>query len=313
MSSKRFSIDLFLLNLRGLVSVFFLCIISPIALGKTYLLPTQGDVIGQMQTAVVKPGDTLPQVARNYDMGYTELTEANPGIDPNKLTPGTVLLIPSQFILPNAPRDGMVVNLAEMRLYYYPKGIGQVVTFPMGIGREGENTPIGIMKVIEHRTNPTWYAPESIRQMRATQGVFLPKVVPPGPDNPLGNYALRLSNPTYLIHGTNDPLGGIGRRSSSGCLRLYPEDIEGLFKMIPNGTNVYIVNEPYKVGWSQNKLYLESHVALNGKDDQALDDKAEIRNIVQLATNNRNVQIDWNKALSITQETQGMPQEIGHF
>jgi L,D-transpeptidase ErfK/SrfK len=300
-------------SLRIFAGVLFLTTTSLTALAQTYALPAQGDVVGRVQTAVVKTGETLPQVARNFDMGYTELTEANPSVDPDKLVPGTVLVIPSQYILPNTPREGLVVNLAEMRLFYYPKGGREVVTYPMGIGREGENTVIGVFKVIQHIPNPPWYAPESIRQSRAAQGVFIPKVTPPGPDNPLGKFAMRLSKPTYLIHGTNDPLGGIGRRSSSGCMRLYPEDIESLFKMVANGTNVYIINEPYKVGWNQNELYLESHIALQAEDDQALDDKAQIRNLVQLAVKDKDVQVDWKKALDISQEVQGIPQAIGRY
>ena len=284
------------------------------AQAQTFPLPSQGDVVGQIKTTVVQQGDSLAQIARNYDMGYADLAEANPGVDPEQLIPGSVLIIPNQFILPNAPRDGLVVNLAEMRLYFYPKGRREVVTHPIGIGREGEDTPIGVLKIIEHINKPTWYVPESIRQMRAEQGVELPKVVPPGPENPLGNYAMRLSRPTYLIHGTNDPLGGIGRRSSSGCLRLYPEDIATLFHQVTNGTPVYIVNEPYKAGWSAaGELYLESHVALQAETDQALDQSVLIRNVVNLAVKNRNIEVDWNKALDITQEVQGIPQAIGRL
>lgn len=269
----------------------------------------QGDVIGHIKTAVVKPGDTLAQIARNYDMGYTEMIEANPGVDPDHLQPGTVVVIPSQFILPNAPRNGIVVNLAEMRLYHYQNG--RVSTYPMGIGREGEDTPIGVLRVIQHIPNPTWTVPESIRKMRAEQGVYLPESVPPGPENPLGNYAMRLSNYTYLIHGTNDPLGGIGRRSSSGCLRMYPEDIQVLYREVSNGTNVYIVNEPYKAGWSQGRLYLESHISLTDEEGQGVKDADQIRNVVQIATRDRRANVNWNQVMTISSETQGLPQQIG--
>jgi L,D-transpeptidase ErfK/SrfK len=290
----------------------WLSIVAMNSQAKTFPLPAHGDVVGQIQTVVIKSGDTLAQVARDYDMGYVELVEANPGVDPENLEPGTVLVLPSLYILPNAPREGLVVNLAEMRLYFYPRGSRQVITHPMGIGREGEDTPIGVLQIIEHITKPTWHVPESIRQMRAAQGVQLPKSVPPGPENPLGEYAMRLSKPTYLIHGTNDPLGGIGRRSSSGCLRLYPEDIQTLFQQVANGTHVYIVNEPYKAGWtSSGELYLESHVALQSENDQALDQSELIRNVVNLALKNRSAQVDWNKAFEITREVQGIPQGIG--
>lgn len=277
------------------------------ATAQTYPL-TQDDVIGRPKTTVVKPGESLAQIARNYDMGYVEMEEANPSIDPDHLQPGTVLIIPSQFVLPDAPRNGIVVNLAEMRLYYYSNG--QVATYPIGIGREAEDTPVGTLRVIEHTHYPTWVVPESIRKLRAEEGVYLPRSVPPGPENPLGNYRMRLSNYTYLIHGTNEPLGGIGRRSSSGCVRLYPEDIEVLYHAVSNGTNVYIVDEPYKAGWSQGKLYLESHIALTD-ENQGVDDAAQIRSVVQLATKSRNAQIDWEKTLTISKETQGLPQVIG--
>ncbi len=273
------------------------------------------DVVGQLQTTVVKSGDTLAQVARDHDMGYVEMEEANPGIDdPDRpLTPGTVLVIPSQFILPNAPHRGIVVNLAEMRLYYYSGN--QVITHPIGIGREGEDTPVSVLKIIEHIPNPTWYVPDSIRKMRAAQGVFLPRSVPPGPDNPLGNYAMRLSTPpkggNYLMHGTNDPLGGIGRRSSSGCMRMYPEDIKTLYNLVQNGTPVYVVNEPYKAGWSsQGDLYLESHIPLNGGDDQVQKDAGRIRQIVEQAAKGKNLNVNWDTIQTISEETQGLPQVI---
>lgn len=290
----------------SIIFILGLFIYSTQITAQTYTM--QGDLIGQVKTVIVKPGDNLAQIARNYDMGYVEMKEANPGIDPDHLQPGTAIIIPSQFVLPNAPHDGLVVNLAEMRLYYYTGG--QVSTYPIGIGREGEDTPVGVLRIIQHIPNPTWTVPEAIRKLRAEEGVYLPKSVPPGPENPLGDYAMRLSNITYLIHGTNDPLGGIGRRSSSGCLRMYPEDIQVLYKRAPNGTNVYIVNEPYKAGWSQGRLYLESHIALTDQD-QGVDDVDQIRSVVQSVINGRNAQVDWNKALAISSETQGLPQVIG--
>lgn len=269
-----------------------------------------GDLVGKPKTATVKTGDSLAQIARDYDMGYTEMEEANPGVDPDHLIPGTVVVIPSRFVLPNTPHSGLVINLAEMRLYYYP-GNGMVYTHPMGIGREGEDTVVGVFKVIEHIPNPTWTATETMRELRAKEGVILPKSVPPGPDNPMGQFAMRLSKPTYLIHGTNDPLGGIGRRSSSGCMRLYPEDIKALFSMVPNSTTVYIINEPYKAGWSKGQLYLESHASLSNEDDQAVQDAVQIRNVVQNAARSRTADIDWDLVNIVAGETQGIPQAVG--
>ncbi len=284
-----------------------LCTYAAQADAQTYPL-TQDDVVGSIKAVIVKPGDTLAQLARDYDMGYMEMKEANPGIDADHLQPGTVLVIPSRFLLPNAPHNGIVINLAEMRLYYYSNG--QVTTHPIGVGREGEETPTTVLRVIEHIPNPVWTVPESIRKLRAEEGVYLPRSVPHGPENPLGNFAMRLSNYTYLIHGTNEPLGGIGRRSSSGCVRMYPEDIENLYHAVPNGANVHVINAPYKAGWAQGKLYLESHIAL-ADVDQGVDDTGQIRSVVELATRTRKAMVDWNKTLAISSETQGLPQVIG--
>lgn len=282
----------------------------------TFALPAQGDVVGHVKTAVAKEGDTLAQIARDYDMGYSELVEANPGINPDYHIPaGTAIVIPSQFVLPQAPRDGIIINLAEMRLYYYPKKGGTVSTYPIGIGREGQDaTPQGVLRVIQHIPHPTWYSPESVRIERAKEGIVIPKVVPPGPENPLGDYAMRLSSPTYLIHGTNDPLGGIGRRSSGGCIRMYPEDIDPLFHMTPNGTDVYIMNNPYKAGWMNGRLYLESHVALEDKTDQAQEDAEQIKKVVNIALKSHpDAQVNWNQVMDISGETQGLPQVVGRL
>ncbi len=283
------------------------------AQANSFPLPAQGDVVGHLEVAIAKNGDSFSQIARDHDLGYIELAEANPGVDPNHIAAGTVLIVPNQFILPNSPRQGLVINLAEMRLYFYPANTGTVITHPLGIGRGGEDTPVSVMKVIEHIPNPTWTATKTMRELRAKEGVILPKSVPPGPDNPLGKFAMRLSSPTYLIHGTNDPLGGVGRRSSSGCMRLYPEDIEALYHQVKNGTPVYIVNQPYKVGWFENQLYIESHVALESNIEQGHTDIENIKNLINDATRNKSVQIAWDKAIQIASETQGWPQAIGEL
>jgi len=295
-------------------SSFFLVVGSCFtdAQAKSFPLPAQGDVVGQLEVAIAKEGENFAQIARDHDLGYTALAEANPKVDPNHIAAGTALVIPNQFILPNAPRQGLVINLAEMRLYYYP-GTGTVITHPLGIGREGEGTPVGVMKVIEHVANPTWTPTEDMRKLRAKEGVILPKSMPPGPDNPMGKFKMRLSSPTYLIHGTNDPLGGIGRRSSSGCMRLYPEDIEALYHQVKNGTPVYTVNQPYKVGWSENQLYIESHATIEENVQQGQSDIDSIRNVVNQGVHNKPVQIAWNKVAEIASETQGWPQPIGEL
>lgn len=283
------------------------------AQAKSFVLPTQGDMVGQLETATVKQEDNFAQIARDHDLGYTELAEANPGVDPDNMTVGTALVIPNQFILPNAPREGLVINLAEMRLYFYPKDTDTVTTYPIGIGREGEGTPEGMMTIIEHVANPTWTPTENMRKLRAEEGIILPKSLPPGPDNPLGKFKMRLSNPTYLIHGTNDPLGGIGRRSSSGCMRLYPEDIEALYHQAKNGTHVYIVNQPYKAGWFENQLYIESHVRIEDNIQQGRQDVDKISKVINEKIHNKAAHIVWDRAIEIASETQGWPQLIGEL
>jgi L,D-transpeptidase ErfK/SrfK len=296
-------------TLTVLVTLLF----SSIATARTFPLPANGgNVVGQAKTMTVGPGSNFAQIARDHDLGYMELKEANPGVDLDNPEAGTILLLPMQYILPNAPRQGIVLNLAEMRLYYYPPGRNEVTTYPVGIGREGEDTIIGNFSIIEKREKPVWRATEFMRKMRAAEGVILPVSVPPGPENPLGEYALRLSKPTYLIHGTNEPLGGIGRRSSSGCMRLYPEDIKSLFNLVSVGTPVTIINESYKAGALNGKLYLESHVPLQENGDR-LADEAQIRRVVDTALKGKQVMIDWDRTFQISTEEQGIPQEVGEM
>jgi L,D-transpeptidase ErfK/SrfK len=290
------------------ISFFLIHLYVLEAQANVFHLPIQGDIVGQLDIAIVKKGDIFPQIARDYDVGYTELAEANPNVDPENLIAGTTLVIPNQFVLPNAPRKGLVINLAEMRLYFYPSNTATVITHPLGIGREGENTPVGVMQITEHVANPTWTPTENMRNLRAQEGIILPKSVPPGPDNPMGKFKMRLSNPTYLIHGTNDPLGGIGRRSSSGCIRLYPEDIETLYHQVKNSTYVYIVNQPYKIGWLEDQLYVESHAPIEGALQQ---DQEAIENLINQQIQHKPVQVAWGKAIEIVSEKQGWPQPIG--
>lgn len=301
-----------------MISLVFYCLVLllsavlPVAEADTF--PAGQHVVGHLKVVVTRPGDTLAQVARRYDMGYVEMEEANPSIvNPRRLAPGTVLIVPSQFVLPRAPHQGIVINLAEMRLYYY-KG-HKIITHPIGIGRQGEETPLGKLKIVGHTKNPTWYVPKSIRKKRAQQGVFLPKSVPPGPNNPLGSRSMRLSPPpeggSYLIHGTNDPLGGIGRRSSSGCLRLYPEDIKTLYTQVPKGTTVHIVNQPYKVGWRKHILYLESHIPLDAHA-YTQQDTFRIQQLTRHAAKKQaGAIIYWDLVDKIAQEMQGIPQIVG--
>jgi L,D-transpeptidase ErfK/SrfK len=223
------------------------------------------DVVGEVQVIRARYEDTFLDIARAYDLGYDELVDANPGVDPWLPGAGTRIVLPTQFVLPDAPREGIVLNLAAKRLFYFPEPrpgeLPQVVTHPVGIGREGWGTPLGTTKVVAKMRDPVWVVPPSIRREHAEAGDPLPARVPPGPDNPLGRHALRLGLPSYLIHGTNKP-GGIGMRVSHGCIQLFPEDIAALFAEVPVGTPVRIVNQPRLLGWRGDNLYLEVHPPL---------------------------------------------------
>ncbi len=228
----------------------------------SFPLPESGnDLIGKVRLVQTRYEDTLSDLARNNDLGYTEITEANPEVDPWLPGEGTQVVLPSLFILPSGPREGVVINLAELRIYYYPKGENRVITHPLGIGREGWSTPTGVAQVTGKKHKPTWHPPESLLKEHEENGDPLPAVVEPGPDNPLGEHAIYLSIPGYLMHGSNKPYG-VGTRISHGCIRLYPEDIASLFKLIPIGTPVRIINTPYKAGWMDSRLYVEAHPPL---------------------------------------------------
>ena len=236
---------------------------------------TEGqDVVGQVQVVSAHYEDTFVDFARAYGLGYDDLVAANPDVDPWLPGEGTMIILPTQFILPLAPRRGIVLNIAAKRLFYYPAvadGEPRVVeTFPIGIGRAGWSTPTGVTSVISRARDPVWFVPQSVRDEHLAAGDPLPRRVPPGPDNPLGHYVLGLGFPGYLIHGTNKP-AGVGMRISHGCIRLFPEDIEYIFGQIEIGTEVRIVNQPYLFGWRDNRLYLEAHAPLDEDKREWLD------------------------------------------
>lgn len=235
-------------------------------LATTYDLPSEYfDVIGAPRTVVTAHEDTLVEIARQAGIGLEQMERINPGVDMWLPGEGTQVIIPSHYVLPRVPREGLVLNLPEMRMYYFPpRQAGrpaQVQTFPIGIGRETWATPLGKTKITAKIKDPVWRPPESIRKEHAANGDPLPLIVPAGPDNPLGRYAMRLGIPGYLIHSTNKPIG-VGMRVSHGCIRMLPEDIERLFPQLPVGTTVNIINQPVKAGWHGGKLYIEVHPPL---------------------------------------------------
>jgi L,D-transpeptidase ErfK/SrfK len=243
----------------------------------THLFQVNGDdqVVGELQVTKVMGEDTLPDIARRFNLGYEEIARANPGVDPWVPGEGREIVLPTQFVLPAAPHEGLVINLAQLRVFYFPKvkeGEPQtVITHPIGIGKVGWQTPEGTTKVTGKRTNPTWFPPSSVRKEHREAGDPLPSKVPPGPDNPLGAYMMTLGWPSYLIHGTNKPYG-VGLRSSHGCMRFYPEDIAELYGKIPVGTKVTVVNQPFVFGWHDGALYVQAFPVM--EDDQREHPKA---------------------------------------
>ncbi|GAK22516.1 LOW QUALITY PROTEIN: hypothetical protein JCM19052_3112 [Vibrio sp. JCM 19052] len=257
---------------RTLLSVS-LSLVSGLSFAKMYELPEDGArVIGAMENHVVEQGETMANIAKQYDVGMLALMAANKGVDPFLPKEGHVLTIPTQLILPDVPHKGIVINLAELRLYYFPAKENVVHVFPVGIGRIGRDTPEMTTSISQKRPNPTWTPPSSIRAEYKAKGIDLPAVVPAGPDNPLGMFALRLAygHGEYLIHGTNKDFG-IGMRVSAGCIRMDPNDIEWLFDKVRRGEKVKIINQPVKVTLEPDRsVFVEAHEPLtrsNGEKD----------------------------------------------
>src|SRR3984957_13109776 len=231
----------------------------------TYTLAKPDDAVdGEAQSIVPSYEDALYDLARAYSLGSEELIRVNPSVDPWLPGAGKMLVVPGRHILPPGPREGIVVNLPEHRLYYFPKpkrgGPIQVITYPVSIGKMDWRTPLGVTHVIQKQKDPTWYPPESVRKEHAEAGDPLPVKVGPGPDNPLGAYAMRLAagNGTYLIHGTTNPIA-VGLAVAHGCVRLYPDDVAALCPLVPVGPPVRLINAPLNVGWVVLDLLLEAH------------------------------------------------------
>lgn len=278
----------------------------------SFVIPPEGNtLIGYVQSTEATPTDTPVGLAQRYNLGLNAIVDANPGTTELRIVNSNYVKIPTEFLLPATPRTGIVVNLAEMRMYYYPEGHGKVMTFPIGIGKVGKTIPIQNTAITRKVVNPTWTPPADIRQFNRDQGIDLPKTMAAGPDNPLGPYALYLRIPTYLIHSTIFP-ESIGRRASFGCIRMNESDIKEFFPLVAKGTPVVIINEPNKVGWDDNKLYLEAHPVLE-EHDQGL--QANLDNMVGLVEKSFASQsttfVDWQLAVDILQQPDGVPHEIG--
>ncbi|MGH8508209.1 MAG: L,D-transpeptidase family protein [Gammaproteobacteria bacterium] len=285
--------------------------VEPPSRQDTFILADDSNVIGELYVITAREEDTFVDLARRYDLGYNELRDANPGVDPWLPKEGTRVILPARHVLPDAPREGIVLNLSALRLFFFPKRKSAepqiVVTHPIGIGREDWPTPQGATTVVRKVAKPSWNVPASIRAEHAAKGDPLPAVVPPGPDNPLGEFALRLGFESYLIHGTNKP-AGIGMRVSHGCVQLFPEDIAALFKDIPIGTPVWIVNQPYLSGWRDGILYVEAHKPLDPKrDESAL--RKQLRARLDKIVSEPSV-IDWPRIDRLIDLGRGLPLPI---
>jgi L,D-transpeptidase ErfK/SrfK len=276
------------------------------------------DVVGVVQVARATKDDTLTDIARRFNLGYEEILRANPKVDPWVPGEGREIVVPTQFILPDAPRTGLVINIAAMRIFYYPpvkRGERAIlITHPIGIGKVGWRTPEGVTKIVRRQKDPTWRVPESVRKEHHDNGEDLDPVIGPGPDNPLGKYAFYLQWPSYLIHGTNKP-AGVGLRSSHGCIRLYPEDIEQFYDLVPIGTQVRVVNQPFVFGWRDGQLYMQPFDVL--EDDtrdwakaprKLLSRSLATRLQQQLKAKDENV--DWSLVASLASTPRGVPVPI---
>ena len=286
---------------------------EPIARNYFVLETAEQSVVGAPQIVYTDSENTLSDLAREYGLGYDEIVAANPDIDPGLPGSRGPVLLPTQYIIPDVPREGIVLNIASKRLFYFPdvaEGQPQtVLTYPIGIGRVGWETPVGTTEVVSKAADPHWFPPASVREEHAEMGDPLPSVVPPGPDNPLGSHVLKLEMPGYLIHGTNQPYG-VGMRVSHGCVRLYPENIELMYSLVETGETVRIINEPFLLGWRNGELYFEAHTPL---EDDAIPAGERLDALLQNAKEESGLsELDANHVLSLASVANGVPSLVSY-
>jgi L,D-transpeptidase ErfK/SrfK len=298
------------LSFRPIAATFFASLLTGILAG-AHADGASPPLIGAPQTYRTEYDDSLLDLARKYDVGYVEMIAANPIIDPWVPGAGKEIVLPTQHLLPDAPHEGIVVNIAEMRLYYFPVKDGVPESYPIGIGESGSETPSGQTRVTRKEPNPTWYRTKS--EMAAKP--WAPKIVPPGPDNPLGAFALHLGWPSYLIHGTDD-WRGVGRRDSRGCIRMYPEDIQKLFAEVKVGTRVTMVNQPVKFAWVDGRLFLEVHPSPKQADQLEMDNIDDFedpegltKTTLAVAKDSAN-RLDWAAIRRAAKDRSGIPVAI---
>jgi L,D-transpeptidase ErfK/SrfK len=270
------------------------------------------DYVGETEIYNAKYEDTLIHLARNNGLGFVELRAANPTLDPWIPGAGVKITIPTQHLLPDAPRKDIVINLAEMRVYYFKTPGEPPLTYPISIGREGLNTPTGKTSIVRKVEGPTWRPTDRMRKEDPT----LPASVPPGPDNPMGTHAMYLGWPQYAMHGTNKPYG-VGRRTSSGCIRMYPEDIIKLFPQVPIGTSVLVVDQPVKAGWVGNEFFVE--VSPTQEQSLKIEEEGVLKSYEITAADMKYInhkagpyadKIDWARVREAVQEHRGYPVSV---
>lgn len=295
-----------------------LLLLSESSYATVYNLPanSRDNVVAEYpnEIAVTRPqqSETLLDVARRFSLGQTEIVRLNQSLDRWLIKPNEVITLPNKRILPDSPRNGITLNIAEYRMYYYPQNASKVYSFAHGVGRQDWKTPLGKTSVQKKVKDPVWRPPESIRREHAAQGDPLPEVVPAGIHNPLGAYALYLNLPgDYRIHGTDiDKIYGIGMQITHGCVRMYPEDIDQLYHMVDVGTPVYIVKQPIKVGWLNNVLYVESHPDLEGEETTLEERTASAVTLIQKMSNVQFSDIDQSALHDALEKQTGNPTAI---
>lgn len=299
------------MQLRKVIIKIAAAMAAPMAIASTYNLPAKHDsIVGLMRIDTPAYGENATTVSQRYNIGLNALKAANPDIDIRQDFINQSVVVPTMHLLPEHARKGIVINLPEMRLYYYPPKSHEVLTYPIGIGKIGQTIPIRRTKVIRKAKNPYWFPPKSIIEFNKKKGIELPKKMAPGPDNPLGTYAIYMGIPTYLIHSTIYP-ESIGKRASFGCIRMNEDDIEEMYPAVKSGVPIAIVNEPVKLGWEDEQLYLEVHPSLK---EHKKTDNASLPDIVHRISQkikNHPALIDWQMVSYIAKDKDGVPHDIG--
>lgn len=277
---------------------------------QTYPFPAENvSVVGTAEQRILRYEDTIARVARHEGVGFDALRWLNPSVDPWLPGDGTKISLPNVFVLPDAPRTGIVINLSERRLYYFNKRESVLAVFPVGIGTEANATPVLITRTVTKIENPSWTPPPSVRQEHLEKGEVLPAIVPAGPDNPLGDFAIQLAVPGIFIHGTNRPLG-VGQEVSHGCIRLYADHIEYLVRTVPNGTQVHIVRQPFKAGWYDGSLHLESHARDSREFTGAVAAILKVADSQPVNSEEEASKVDWDRIMEVARAARGIPERV---